>query len=164
VEELVTSAKKPLLFNSPLETGVRSVVLLDAATHRAYDLTHLTWLDHLVVHTHDLPGGPPSLHPDIPQRSGELIVRRTVIDEGLKLMARLHLVDIRYSDEGILYAATEEASLFVQLIRTEYGEVLKQRASWLIHYVTNSDPAFLANLIHEKVGRWKVEFQDSGTA
>ena len=158
------SAAKPLLFNSPLETGVRSVVLLDAATPRAYDLTHLTWLDHLVVHTEDLPEGPPSLHPDIPQRSGELIVRRSVVEEGLKLMARLHMVEERYTAEGIAYATTEEASLFVQLIRSEYGKALKERATWLVDYVMNSDPSFLASLIQDKVGRWTVEFQNEGAA
>src|SRR6266446_4032101 len=59
------------LFNSSLETGVRAVVVLDAAFPRAFDLSQLTWLDHLVVHTADI-GGPDSLHPDIPQRTGEL--------------------------------------------------------------------------------------------
>jgi ABC-three component (ABC-3C) system Middle Component 2 len=62
------------LFNSSLETGVRAVVVLDAAFPRAFDLSQLTWLDHLVVHTADI-GGPDSLHPDIPQRTGELLVR-----------------------------------------------------------------------------------------
>jgi hypothetical protein len=160
----MTSAKKPMLFNSALETGVRSVVLLHAASPRAYDITHLTWLDHLVVHTHDLPEGPPSLHPDIPQRSGELVVRRTIVEDGLKLMVHLHMLEVQYTDNGILYAATEEASLFVQLIRSEYGKLLKQRASWLIDYVTHSDPSFLVNLIQEKVGRWTVEFHNEGTA
>ena len=41
------------LFNSPLETGVRAVVVLDAAFPRCFDLAHLTWFDHLVVHTRD---------------------------------------------------------------------------------------------------------------
>jgi len=162
VEIDVTDAVHPVLFNSPLETGVRTVVLLDAAAPEALDLTHLTWLDHLVVHTEDLPEGPLSLHPDIPQRSGELIVRRQNVEEGLRLMARLHMVEARYSAEGIAYAATEESAHFVQLIRTAYGRALKDRAKWLIEYVTHSDPAFLVNLIKEKVGRWTIEFQGEG--
>src|SRR3546814_2115955 len=42
------------LFNSALETGVRSALILDAARPRSFDLAHLTWLDHLVVHTADI--------------------------------------------------------------------------------------------------------------
>jgi hypothetical protein len=153
------STPRPQLFNSPLETGVRSVVLLHAAAPQAYDLTHLTWLDHLVVHTGDLAGGPPSLHPDIPQRAGELVVRRQIVEEGLRLMSRLHMIESRYTDKGILYATREDASLFVQLVRSRYGRSLKDRAAWLIDYATNSDQEFLARLIKQKVGRWTVEFQ-----
>jgi hypothetical protein len=155
----MTSPLKPQLFNSPLETGVRSVVLLHAAAPQAYDLTHLTWLDHLVVHTGDLAAGPPSLHPDIPQRAGELVVRRQIVEEGLRLMSRLHMVEFRYTEQGILYAAHEDAALFLQLVRSHYGRSLKDRAAWLVDYITNSDEEFLANLIKEKVGRWTIEFQ-----
>lgn len=51
-----------VLFNSPLETGVRAVVVLNAAYPKAFDLSQVTWFDHLVVHTSDI-GGPKSLHP-----------------------------------------------------------------------------------------------------
>lgn len=146
------------LFNSALETGTRSVLLLYAARPRAFDLTHLTWLDHLVVHTSDL-DGPPSLHPDIPQRNGELIVRRANVEEGLLLMRRLHLIKANYSSDGISYVATEEADLFVQLVRSSYGRSLRERAEWLVDYVCTADTEFLAQLISDKVGRWSVEFQ-----
>lgn len=162
MEGTVTSTAKPQLFNSPLETGVRSVVLLHAASPHAYDLTHLTWLDHLVVHTGDLPDGPSSLHPDIPQRAGELIVRRQVVEEGLQLMSRLHMIERRFTDGGVLYATRDDAAPFVQLVRSPYGQTLRERAAWLINYVTNSDTEYLARLIKEKVGRWTVEFQGEG--
>lgn len=149
------------LFNSPLETGTRSVLILHAAHSRAFDLTHLTWLDHLVVHTADL-DGPPSLHPDIPQRDGELLVRRKNVEEGLRLMRRMHFIETRYSGDGIAYAATEDAGLFVQLIRSTYGRDLIVRANWLIEYVCQADTHFLAKLISEKVGRWSIEFQSQG--
>src|SRR6476659_3836971 len=97
------------LFNSSLETGVRAVVVLDAAFPRAFDLSQLTWLDHLVVHTADI-GGPDSLHPDIPQRTGELLVRRRVVEDGINLMRRVHLVDAHVTERGILYQAREESS------------------------------------------------------
>src|SRR6266478_2482225 len=95
----------------------------------------------------------------IPQRAGELVVRRQIVEEGLRLMSRLHMVEFRYTERGILYATREDASLFVQLIRSSYGRILKERAKWLIDYVTESDDEFLAKLIREKVGRWTADFQ-----
>src|ERR1700724_3559144 len=110
-QDITDDLSYPPLFNSSLETGVRAVVVLDAAFPRAFDLSQLTWLDHLVVHTADI-GGPDSLHPDIPQRTGELLVRRRLVEGGLTLMRRLHLVDTNTTDEGIVYSAREEAAPF----------------------------------------------------
>ena len=98
----------PPLFNSPLETGVRATIVLDATHPRAFDLAHVTWLDHLVVHTADI-GGPTSLHPDIPQRTGELLVRRRLVEDGLNMMRRLHLIEAKIVEQGIVYQASEEA-------------------------------------------------------
>jgi hypothetical protein len=149
---------EPRLFNSPLETGVRAVVVLDAAFPRAFDLSQLTWLDHLVVHTADI-GGPESLHPDIPQRTGELLVRRRVVEDGLSLMRRLHLVDSNTTADGIVYCAREEAAPFVESLRSVYARELRQRAQWLAHYFSETSPDDLAKLISDRIGRWAVEFQ-----
>src|SRR5690242_8335927 len=99
---MTDTAASVALFNSSMETGVRATIVLDAVYPRAFDLTRMTWLDHLVVHTGDI-DGPPSLHPDIPQRTGELLVRRRLVEDGLNIMRRLHLIDARVTREGILY-------------------------------------------------------------
>ena len=148
----------PMLFNSPLETGVRSAMILNAAYPRGFDLTQLTWLDHLVVHTGDF-SGPASLHPDIPQRAGELIVRRTIVAEGLSLMCSLHMVESIFSPAGITYSAKEETSLFTNMIRTPYGIALKERAEWLIKFVSAQKDEKLASLINKRIGRWNIEFR-----
>src|SRR5262245_32326350 len=118
MEEIDQNGSKSIaLFNGPLETGVRSVIILDAAYPNAFDLARLTWLDHLVVHTADIEG-PESLHPDVPQRTGELLVRRRLVEDGLKLMARMHLVVGLPAADGIVYQATEEGTAFADGIRS----------------------------------------------
>src|SRR5262245_38496286 len=100
-KEMTETGQEPVpLFNSALETGVRAVVILDAVHPRSFDISHLTWCDHLVVHTADIEG-PPSLHPDIPQRTGELLVRRRLVEEGVSLMRRLHMIDPHVGARGI---------------------------------------------------------------
>jgi hypothetical protein len=146
------------LFNSTLETGVRAVVILDALHPRAFDLAHLTWFDHLVVHTSDV-GGPKSLHPDIPQRTGELLVRRRLVEQGVKLMRRLHMIEADVNENGIMYRASEDASAFVEALRTEYSTELKKCAVWLASFVGRTNESDLAGLISQRIGRWAVEFQ-----
>jgi len=154
----MSEVSHPELFNSALETGVRSVVLLNAAYPRMFDLKELTWLDHLVVHTGDI-AGPESLHPNVPHRDGELLVRRSLVEQGLVLMRRLHMVEANYGASGIAYVALEQASPFVTLIRTAYGRALKERAAWLIGYLRERGDEHLHDVISQKIGRWAVEFQ-----
>lgn len=157
-QKAMTDSRSLKLFNSPLETGVRSVVLLDTAYPRGFDLMQLTWLDHLVVHTADI-DGPESLHPNIPQRNGELLVRRSLVEEGLALMRRMHLIEAKFTEDGIVYVACDQAGPFVRLIRTEYGRTLKERASWLLEYFGTRGFEHLHEVIITKIGRWAIEFQ-----
>lgn len=147
-----------LLFNSPLETGVRAVVILSAAYPRAFDLTFLTWLDHLVVHTGDI-SGPPSLHPGTPSRNGEILVRRRLIEESLKLMRRLNFVEERIEKDGIYYVAADDSYAFVNLLRTKYSIDLRERAEWLADFIGRHSELEIKSVMTDKIGRWNVEFQ-----
>ncbi len=72
-------------FNGPIEIGLRAVVVLCEAYLQAMSLQRLVIFDYLMVHSDDLPNGPPGLHPKTPRRSGELLVRRQVLQDGLLL-------------------------------------------------------------------------------
>ena len=63
------------LFNTPIESGLRMLILLADAAPTGCDLQRLAIYDYLLVHSDDVTGGPPSLHPPSPFRSGELLVR-----------------------------------------------------------------------------------------
>ncbi|WP_413524975.1 ABC-three component system middle component 2, partial [Photobacterium phosphoreum] len=65
-----------LIFNSPLETGIRAICILTVNPSLNFDLQQLVALDYLVVHTGDFENGPKSLHPNVNARAGELIIRR----------------------------------------------------------------------------------------
>lgn len=148
------------LFNGPLETGVRTVVVLNAVFPLQLDLTDLTLLDHLVVHTADV-DGPLSLHPNLPQRTGEMLVRRKLIEQGINLMRRFQMISVQPLKEGIFYQATEDASAFAELLRSEYAEQLKVRAKWLAENVCVLGSKGMSDLAKEKLGRWSVEFQNN---
>ncbi|KPF64565.1 hypothetical protein IP79_04695 [Porphyrobacter sp. AAP60] len=150
------------LFNSKLETGTRAVVLLDAAYPRALDLTRLTWFDHLVVHTGDA-GGPSSLHPALPERTGELLVRRRLVEDSLTLMRRVHLVDAVVDEHGVAFRASDEAAPFVNLMRTEYAQTLKECAKWLIEHFADLSAEELARRVEHRLDRWSVEFSSESS-
>jgi hypothetical protein len=104
---------KPL--NSPLEIGVRALVLLSESHPDALDLAQLALLDHAVLHSEEF-DGPPSLHPDLPARSGELGLKRTVLEQAL-----------------LVHRATERGPAFVDILEAPYVLRLRERAEWAVH-------------------------------
>jgi hypothetical protein len=157
-------SSSPSLFNSPLETGIRAMVFLNAAFPRAFDVTEITWYDHLIVHTGDI-GGPPSLHPDLPQRTGELLVRRRLVEQSLQVMRRLHFVEfVPNGDTGLLYRASEEAVGVIELLRSPYSVALRNRAEWLVSNVLTRSRQETEHLVTDRIGCWEIEFFSTNLA
>lgn len=117
-------------FNSPLETGIRSLGVLASSYPHNFDLQRLVVFDHLVVHTGDL-GGPASLHPRLPLRSAELLVRRSIVERGLMLMISRGLIERVVDEHGFSYRASELAEAFLESLATDYMQALKERAEWV---------------------------------
>ena len=145
-------------FNSPLETGIRSVGILVAAFPESFDLQRLIVFDHLVVHTGDL-DGPTSLHPNIPMRSAELLVRRGIVERGLLLMISRGLVDRQASNEGIFYRAGELADTFLSSLTSPYLKGLQDRANWVVNQFGTLSDLELKQTINHVFDRWLEEFQ-----
>lgn len=145
------------LFNSALETGVRSLVILTATFPRALDLQRLVDFDYLVVHSGDV-DGPESLHPPIPMREGELLVRRKIIESGLSLMMSRGLVTRIVSSEGIAYQASDYAKPFVDSLSTPYMRALLERANWVADSFGSAEISDLHNLISSFFDKWTTQF------
>jgi hypothetical protein len=157
MEKIVSKDDNSGLFNSPFESAIRALILLDAYYPKTLSLSALVLLDHLIVHTADV-DGPESLHVDIPHRSGELLVRRTVIEDGIKYMRKLNLICLSVEDTGLYYLATEDAQPFVTLLRTPYNEKLKKRAQWLAKNIQKVDDQSIEKMLIDKINRWQTEF------
>lgn len=160
MESIVHSISGLPPFNSSLETGIRALVVLEAFYPRRCDLLEMTWLDHLVVHTGDLDGQdvPVSLHPDLPNRAGELLVRRQLIERSLRLMQQVHLVEVFETEAGIEFCASEGAPSYLDLLQAPYSIALKQRAKWMADRFAGMETNQMRALIDSRIGRWTAEF------
>jgi hypothetical protein len=145
-------------FNSPLETGVRSLSVLAALFPKALDLQHLVDFDYLVVHSGDA-GGPESLHAPLPLRSGELLVRRRLIESGLLLMISRGLVERITSTAGIQYVATDNAGAFLSALNSPYLARLKRRAGWVADTFGDATDEELRTVTGRFFEEWSTQFQ-----
>lgn len=147
---------QPQLFNTPLEAGVRALLILDAFAPQAFDLATMSLLDYYIVHTGDA-GGPPSLHPEINARAGEYFVRRHLVEEGLLLMARASLVDQVFTSSGIAFRAHETATAMIDLFGSAYNRRLAEAAQWLAREAAaRGVDTFIKNL-KDGLERWSHE-------
>lgn len=143
--------------NSPLEIGLRVLVILREVFPEHLDLNQLVLLDHSVLHSADF-GGPKSLHPAVPIRAGELGVKRQSIEAGLEVMIRAHLAHVGVGDRGIEFWAGESADGFLNLLESEYAALLSARASWVIEHFATLDEHVLRTQLSAVAQHWSEEF------
>ena len=145
-------------FNSPLETGVRSLAILVASYPDALDIERLVEMDYLVVHSEDA-GGPKSLHAPLPLRAGELLVRRGLIETGLTLMMSRGLVQRITKDDGFSYLAGESAGPFVGSLTQDYSMRLIECARWATEQFRDTPTQDIRAMTHRFFESWSSQFQ-----
>ena len=157
----MNSRSRPAPFNSPLETGIRSLEILVAAYPAAFDLERLVEMDYLVVHSGDA-DGPDSLHAALPMRAGELLVRRRMIEKGLLLMTSRNLIQRIPEDDGFYYIAGDAAAPFVASLTSTYSQRLKECAKWAVERFTGVATSEIRQITHRMFDNWSSQFQTIG--
>jgi hypothetical protein len=145
-------------FNSPTETGIRALILLAAAYPAQFDLQRILEYDYMMVHTGDV-DGPPSIHPALPLRSGELLVRRQLIERGLMLMISRGLVSRHATQNGFMYQAEDDAGPFLDALTAEYLNDLKNRAEWVVDRFRDMSDQEIRFMLTRVYDQWSREFQ-----
>lgn len=146
------------VFNTPLETGLRSVALLLAAYPETCDLQRLVQYDYLLVHSGDVDGGPPSIHPATPNRSGELLVRRSLVEQGLNFMIKKKVIAQTFTGHGIGYRADDYAPVFLDSLTSDYTRKLRERADWVIKTFQQVPDIELSEFMRSRWTLWGAEF------
>lgn len=147
------------VFSTPLESAVRSLQFLVAAHPSPFSLQQMLAFDYLMVHSGDVTGGPPSLHPPTPHRSGEYVVRRALVEQGLQLLVGRGLVDRLPAADGLRYVATEEAAPFSESLSATYFVELRSRAGWVAKRFGGETEKALAKFLTDHLGKWGGEFE-----
>lgn len=146
-----------------MESGLRSLTLLVAGYPTHYDLERLVIYDYLLVHSGDIENGPKSMHPDTPHRSGEVLIKRPIIEGGLKNMIAKGLIGATYSESGITYSATEVSSPFLDSLQTSYTLNMIRIADWVIEVFGEYEIQELKELVNGNLNVWGSEFLNEST-
>jgi hypothetical protein len=147
------------IFNSPIEIGLRTLVLLSNKSCINYDIDRLVIFDYFILHANDLDSGQTNLHPSLPHRSSEILIRRKLIQEGLEILVSKGLIEIIYCEDGLFYKSNEMTHLFVNLLESNYYRRLQSQCMWIIDKFGEIETKELKNLVNNKIQLWGGEFE-----
>ncbi len=150
--------KKIHPFNNKVETALRMLCILNEAFPLSFDTQHLIYLDYLSVHSGDVDSEEESLHPPVPDRIGEIFIRRTIIEEGLSLLLSYNLIKRVYSLEGIKFQASETATPFLEALTSLYYHKLLEKVRWVIDNYSQLKIDEIEFLLKENIESFKNKF------
>ncbi len=146
------------VFNSPLEIGFRTLFILNGLAPSEIDLNRLVIYDYFLLNSSDFPNGPKSLHPPIPRRSGQIVIKPLILKDALALMRSKELIDIVFSTEGIKYKSNELTGKFIELQENDYSKRLSEISKWInLQFGDYSDDK-LNTLVENNIPKWGNEF------
>ncbi|TYS17098.1 hypothetical protein FZC78_10810 [Rossellomorea vietnamensis] len=153
-----TTNRDTFVFNTPLEVGLRALMILNELSPSLIDLNRLVIYDYLVTHSSDVDTNVESLHPSIPNRSGEIIIKRKVMQEGIDLMYSRELVEIVYTKGGVSYRANDLSAYFIDYFDSIYAREIRNYSHWLNETFSHLSDKELEEYIDENIHKWGSEF------
>ncbi|MFH6678473.1 ABC-three component system middle component 2 [Clavibacter michiganensis] len=147
------------LYNTSREVSPRLLNILVAVAPRRVNIDQMIRLDYALVHSSDF-GGPTSLFPASKSRLSEITVKGPVIKAGLHRLVKAGLVSLSFTDQGILFSASEEASVYLRLLQGQLAEALREVAFWLAEEAfINDDSSQLSTEFVQRAPKWQEQFE-----
>lgn len=144
------------IFNSPFELGLRSLILL-SSSNKSISLERLIYYDYIILHSSDF-DGPKSLHPAMPFRNSEILVKRDILQKSIKALYKKNLIDIEFLKNGIHFRKSKKTPLFLNYLNSDYSSKLRERAAWVNKkFGRKSDPS-LKKIIDSEIKNFGAEF------
>ena len=84
--------------------------------------------------------------------------RRGIVEAGLDLMRRCHLLEKVADEQGFTWRASEEAASYVELLESPYSADLKTCASWLAGQVRELSKSGFKSMVVSHIGEWTESF------
>lgn len=148
------------LINTPIECGMKSLIVLDAVRPGRCDLKRLVTYDYLLVHSGVFSSGPTSLHAESPFQSGEILVRREFVQRGLNLIVAKGLALRHFSSSGVVYEAASFSNSFLSYFKSAYAKRAIQIAHWIGETYGRYSDEELDQFVSDNIGKWGAEFAD----
>ncbi len=88
-----------------------------------------------------------------------MLVRRPIIEQGIKLMMSKELIECEFNSKGIRYFAGEWAIAFLGKLESDYILQLRSRAKWVVSEFEDYSDEKLNLFMRDNWDNWGAEFE-----
>ena len=157
-EEVNDQERNIKLFNTPVEVGLRCLFLLYQFEPVSLSIDKLIYLDYFLIHSGDVSKEQKSIHPKYPFRSSEIVVKRELLMNALKLLISKELANIKFCSSGIEYQITYIGCKALDYFESSYAEEIKKVSKWIHQTYKDHTEEQLSELINANIQKWGSEF------
>lgn len=145
------------IYNSSLETSIRLGKLLVEFFPERISIERLIYIDFIIVNLNDFIEGEDSLHPAVPRRDTQAIIKRKLVNDAIDLMKSHGLIEEVYDTTGFTYLASDKTFSFTNSIRSTYIDKLLNNIKVIKKHYGNKSDNYLESIIRKKIGQLDVE-------
>lgn len=118
----------------------------------------LIYLDYFLIHAGDVSKEQKSIHPKYPFRSTEIVVKRELLTNALRLLVGRELIQIEFTVTGVLYRITNIGCKAIEYFESDYANKISQVSSWVYSTYHSYTEEQLSEVIHANIQKWGSEF------
>lgn len=142
------------LFNTPVESALRSLLIINEM--KTLSLDQIILYDYLCLNSGDF-NGPPSIHAPIPNRNVQILIRRQIIKEGLKVLISKELISVKPLKTGMFYTCNKLTQPFISAMVSNYKIKLSERVTWAAVQFKGWPESKLRKYLDINIENWKDE-------
>ena len=123
-------------FNSPMELGTRTALILSALDGEKIDIESMVMLDYALLYSEEF-GGPENLHPSVPNHIAETAQRLELMPNALRFLIKRGLVNIDIESNGYFYSSNADTIHFISCLKSNYYKKAWIRLAWIKENYSN---------------------------
>jgi hypothetical protein len=142
------------IYNTSVEVGVRLLMIIKRF-NKGIDLESMIVLDYLILHANIVDKNFSSLHPDNPFHGLELISKRSVTKDAINLLIAKGLIDIEFSQKGIIYLPNAITDYFLSFFEGAYFNNLSANIDKIVNKFAKYDEKELQKYVADNLENWR---------
>lgn len=148
--------------NTPLEFGLRALIMLSKLSNNGTDIERLLVYDYILTNSGEFNSKLPSIHAETPYKYSKLLVKRDILKEGINILIRYGLITLDYSEEGIIYKKNKYTQKFLDNIDSIYKDRLEVVAEWISSDVHCKEVSEIEYDLKARIKKYGIEFYEGG--